>query len=183
MRHLISKTLLLACCVFVGCKSRDDSVVRNFTGITYRLDKSWLFNAPKGTKIIYEKGIDSTPGRIILAANDSVNLEFDSGFEISFLDTVCNLGSETVRAKRRIARGHYKYLDNLDTQHQVCIDTVNGKIATIITPLKTGSGTTEISISDCKSHLWLNVSGKNLPYDKQEVVLKIYNSIRQENSK
>jgi hypothetical protein len=135
MRHLISKTFLLACCAFEGCKGRENLVARNFTGVTYRLDKSWIFNAPEGTKVIYEKGIDSTPGRIVLSANDYVTLEFDSGFEMSFRDTVCNLGSEVVRAKRQIARGYYAYLDKIDTLHHAKIDTVNGRIATIITPV------------------------------------------------
>ena len=183
MRHLILKTFLLACCAFVSCKSRDNSVVRNPTWITYKLDKSWLFNAPKGTKVIYEKGVDSTPGRIILATNDSVTLQFDSGFEMSFLDTVCNLGSEGIRARKRIARGSYKYLDKPDTLHQAQIDTVNGKIATIITPLKLGSGTTEIHISDCESNLWLAVDGTNISPDKQGLVMGIYRSIRQVSSK
>jgi hypothetical protein len=100
------------------------------------LDKYWVFNAPKDTKVIYEKGIDSTPGRIILAANNSLNLEFDSGFEMSIRDTVCNLGSEAVRAKLRIAR-------DVDTLYQAKIDTVNGRVATIISPVKPGHGTTE----------------------------------------
>jgi hypothetical protein len=183
MRHLISKVLLTACCAFVGCESRSNPEVIDSGWAVCKLDKFWLFNAPQGTKVIYDQGIDSTPGRIILATNDSVRLEFDSGFEMSFRDTVCNLGSEAIRAKRQIARGDYKYLDKPDTIHQAEVDTINGRIATIITPLKTGGGTTKISISDCASHRWLGIYGRNIPSDKQELVLKIYRSIRQESSK
>lgn len=151
--------------------------------ITYQLDKYWKFDAPKGAKIIYEQGVDSTPGSIILTKNDTIFLAFDSGFEMSIRDTICNLGSETLRSKKAITRKDYKYLDKPDTLHQARIDTINGRIATIIKPAKAGAGITRISISDCNSHLWLGISGKDLPADKQELVLKIYNSIRQEASK
>jgi hypothetical protein len=189
MRHLIPKAFFLACCAFVSCKSRDDSRVDNSTWlkhkswVKYELNKYWVFNAPKGTKIIYLDGIDSVPGVIVLAANDSINLEFDSGFEMSFRDTVCNLGSEAVHAKRRIARGYYKYLDKPDTLHQAKIDTVDGRIATFISPVKPGYGTTEVNISDCESNRWLAIYGRNIPSNKQQLITEIYESIRHESSR
>lgn len=193
MYHILLSALFLAFCGITSCHNQDNSEKDSHkritynkqdpTWITYQLDKHWVFDAPQGTKIIYEQGVDSTPGSIILTANDSVILGFDSGFEMSFRDTICNLGSEALRAQRDIARGAYKYLDKPDTLHQARIDTVNGQIATIIKPAKAGAGITEINISDCKSHLWLGIAGKDLPADKQELALKIYNSIRQEASK
>ena len=183
MHRFLLSVFFLAFCGLTSCNNQDSFETNNPTWITYRLDKHWVFDAPKGAKIIYQQGIDSTPGNIVLTANDSVILEFDSGFEMSFRDTFCNLGSEAVHAKWRITRGDYKYLDKPDTLHQARIDTVNGKIATIITPLKSGSGTTEIHISDCESNLWLAVYGANIPPDKQELVLDIYRSIRQKSSK
>lgn len=193
MCRLLLSVLFLAFCGITSCNNQDSFDKDNHkritynkqdpTWITYQLDKHWVFDAPQGAKIIYEQGVDSTPGSIILTANDSVILNFDSGFEMAFRDTICNLGSEALRVQRDIAGGAYKYLDKQDTLHQARIDTVNGQIATIIKPAKVGAGITEISISDCNSHLWLGISGKDLPSDKQELVLKIYNSIRQEASK
>lgn len=162
------------CCAFVSCNNKKSPSLNKSTWIEYKLDDYWVFNAPKGTKIIYLKGIDSTPGNIVLTMNDSVNLQFDSGLEMTLSDTVCNLGSDAVRAKFKIAQGLYKS----DTIHQAKIDTVNGKIATIITPVNTGRGWTEIHISDCESDRWLGIYGKDIPSDKQELVLKIYNSIQ-----
>lgn len=179
MRSLTLGLLIATCCIFSACKSQNNSGVDISTWITCELDGIWTFNAPKGTRVIYERGIDSTPGYIILATNDSLNLEFDSGFESAAMDTVCNLGSETVYAKQRVARGDYKYLNKPDTLHQARVDTVNGLAAIMIIPEKVGAGTTEISISNCNSNRWLAVYGKNIPADKQELVLKMYQSIRQ----
>ncbi len=192
MHRLLLSILIIVFCGITSCNNRDSYEEGNHelttynkdpAWITYQLDKYWEFDAPKGAKIIYEQGVDSTPGSIILTSNDSVFLYFDSGVEMSIRDTICNLGSETVRAQKAIARGDYKYLDKPDTLHQAGIDTVNGRIATIIKPARAGAGITSISISDCNSHLWLGISSKDLSTDKQELVLKIYNSIRQEASK
>lgn len=169
----------MMCWVFFACKRQSNSGVDASTWVVYELDDVWTFNAPKGTRLIYERGIDSTPGYIILATNDSLNLEFDSGFESAAMDTVCNLGSEMVYAKQRIARGNYKYLDKPDTLHQARVDTINGLAVIMILPEKAGTGTTEVSISNCNSNRWLAIYGKNIPADKQELVLKIYASIRQ----
>ena len=173
MRHY------LLCCIMLVASScaKNNSGTDTSNWVKYRLDTKWAFTAPKDAKIVYLKGIDSVPGNIILPA-DSVQLEFDIGFEMSSMDTVCNLGSEELYAKHQIARGSYKYLDKPDTLHNAQVDTVNGKIAIIITPMKTGRGTTDISISDCKSHTWIGVRGKNIPVSKQELVLAIYRSLQ-----
>ena len=68
MSKLISKAFFLACCAFASCDNKatsdlDSSAwLKNKSWVKYQLDKYWVFNAPKGTKVIYEKGIDSTPG-------------------------------------------------------------------------------------------------------------------------
>ena len=182
MRHYLLFCLLLGACVSSSCTKKNAREVDASKWIKHTLDNKWVFTAPKDTKIVYLKGVDSVPGNIILSA-DSIKLEFDSGFEMSAMDTICNLGSEALHAKHEIERGSYKYLDKPDTLHNAQVDTVNGKIATIITPMKTGRGTTDISISDCKSHTWIGIRGKNIPASKQELVLTIYRSLQQADSK
>ena len=182
MRHYLLCCLLTGACVSSSCTKKNTRGVDTSKWITYTLDNKWAFTAPKGAKIIYLKGVDSVPGNIVLP-EDSVRLEFDSGFETSAIDTVCDLGSQAVYAKRDIARGSYKYLDKPDTLHNARVDTVNGKIATVITPMKIGRGTTRISISDCKSYTWIGLYGKNIPANKQELVLTIYKSLQQVDSK
>ncbi|WP_125921612.1 hypothetical protein [Hymenobacter lapidarius] len=183
MHLILLSVVFLAFCGLTSCNNQDSFDKHNPKWITYKLYDYWVFDAPKGAKIIYQQGIDSTPGSIALAANDSVILEFDSGFESSVIDTICDLGSETVYAKRRVARGDYKYLNKPDTLHQARIDTVNGLAAITIVPVKTGVGITKVTISNCSSNRWLAISGKNIPYNKQELILKIYASIRQVKSK
>jgi hypothetical protein len=128
------------------------------------------------------KGIDSVPGNIFLPT-ESIKLEFDSGFEMSSSNTVCNLSTEVFYAKRAITRGDYKYLDKPDTLHVSKIDTINGNAATIILPIKTGSGMTQLIISDCNSRNWIGVYGKNIPASKQKTILAIYKSFRRIDSK
>ena len=181
MRHYL-KCCFLAVASVSSCHTKNSaSLIDTSSWTRYELD-SWELDAPKGTKVVYLKGIDSVPGNIILA-QDSIKLEFDSGYQMSEMDTICSLGSEAIYAKREIARGAYNYLNKPDTLHSARIDTVNGRIATIITSVKPGRGTTEISISDCKSHTWIGVSGKNIPAGKQEFLLMIYKSLRRKASK
>jgi hypothetical protein len=165
-----------------GCSQTKKVEVDNSKWITYKLDTNWAFEAPSDAKITYLKGIDSVPGNIFLPA-ESIKLEFDSGFEMSSLDTICNLSTEVFYAKRAITRGDYKYLDKPDTLHVSKIDTINGSAATIISPVKTGSGTTQLIISDCNSRNWIGVYGKNILASKQNVILAIYKSFRHIDSK
>ncbi len=168
--------------VISGCSQSKKAEVDTSKWITYRLDTDWAFKAPNDAKITYLRGIDSVPGKIFLPS-DSIKLEFDSGFEMSSLDTICNLSTEVLYAKRAITRGDYKYLDKPDTLHISKIDTINGNAATIILPIKTGSGMTQLIISDCDSRNWIGVYGKNIPAKKQNMVVAIYKSFRRIKSK
>jgi hypothetical protein len=180
MKYHLSYLFLLAACISVSCISEKTSALDKSKWVEYELDNHWIFNAPPKTKIIYLRGIDSVPGNIILKS-DSIKLEFDSTFESS-MDTICSMSNELVHAKSGIAREDYKYLDRVDTLHTVRIDTIGGMVATIVTPVKTGAGATDIFISNCKSHLGLGIYGKNIPASKAELILGIFKSIRNKKS-
>jgi hypothetical protein len=181
MKHYSVFCLLAVACLFISCATENSSAVDKSKWAKYKIDNNWVFSAPEGAKILYFKGIDSIPGKIVLQ-NDSVSLEFDSTFEGSS-DTVCNLNNELVRAKAHIARGDYKFLDKIDTLHTIQVDTVNGMAATIITPKRIGVGVTDIFISNCEYHCGLGIYANNLPLSKQELLLEIFRSIQCKASK
>jgi hypothetical protein len=181
-RCLIYYLFVAAVGVISGCSQSKKVEVDSSKWSIYKLDTDWAFKAPSDAKITYLRGIDSVPGSIFLPS-DSIKLEFDSGFEMSSLDTVCNLSTEVFYAKRAIAHGDYKYLDKPDTLHFSKIDTISGNAATIILPVKTGSGMTQLIISDCDSRNWIGVYGRNIPASKQNKILAIYKSFRRVDSK
>ncbi|MDO7854248.1 hypothetical protein [Hymenobacter convexus] len=168
--------ILLAACLSISCLEKDSPVIDTSGWIDYQLDNHWIFKAPKGAKIVYERGVDSVPGNIILEGN-SVNLEFDSTYEGSN-DTICSLSSELLRAREKVARGDYKFRDKPGMKHIVKADTINGMAAVIITPTKAGAGATDIFINNCRYYSGLGIYGKNLSAANQNLVLEIFKSIR-----
>ena len=176
--HLIY--LLIVVAVLSGCERRSNKI--EFVGKKYKIDNGWVFNTTDSIDISYFQGVDSTPG-IIVIKRDSIGLDFDAGHEMSIPDNECSIGNDVKREKQRIADGHYKYLDKLDTLHHAIIDTINGKIATIIKPDKIGAGLTMIKILDCNSGNWISIYGTNITQKKEEAVMRIYNSLRLEADK
>ncbi|WP_216689679.1 hypothetical protein [Hymenobacter siberiensis] len=176
MKRSLLYFILLAACISISCLEKDACVIDTSDWTEYKLDTHWMLKAPKGAKIIYERGVDSVPGNIILEGN-SINLEFDSTFGRSN-DTACSLSSELSRARENVTRGDYKFLNKPGIEHIAKADTINGMAAIIITPMKTGVGVTDIFIDNCKHHSGLGIYGKNLSGANQTLVLEIFKSIR-----
>ena len=179
MKYYFIPSFLLIICVSVNVSNSagKKALIQDDLGwVKYTLDNHWTFSAPKGTKILYLKGLDSVPGNIIIKS-DSIKLEFDSGFN-GFFDASCSIDNALANARSEIMRGAYKYLDKPDTLHIARVDTINGMVATFITPVKTGAGTISVDVSDCKSHSGLGIFGKNISAAKQELVSRLFRSIR-----
>lgn len=107
-------------------------------------------------------------------------LEYDSGKELVKRNG-CDLTSSFVKAKSSIDTGFTKAFYKMPLEHIAYIDTIAGRIAIIVKPTISGKGTTGIELySDCQSKTWLGIKATNLTAKRQELVLQIYKTLRQE---
>jgi hypothetical protein len=145
------------------------------------LPNGWVIYAPANFTSKTGQGADSEPGWII-SQKDSISLEFDSGTQ-AFRNKVCDFDENVRKAKTNIDSGFYRTYYKAPFVHKACIDTIDGKIAILVVPTKTGKGTVGVEISDCKTGTWLGISGKNITADNERLLLEIYNTIRQTRTK
>jgi hypothetical protein len=140
------------------------------------LPNGWIVYAPSNFTTIAEHGVDSEPG-LISSKKDSIFLQYDSGpYESNNKD--CDLKRHFQEAKSNIDTGFYKSFYKVPLVHQARIDTIDSKIAVIVTPTKIGEGTVEIEIPGCKDQAWLGITGRNLTAQGEKLVLEIFKTIR-----
>lgn len=174
-RYLIP--ILAFCTILTACRQtlpqNKEIIHPNWTTLT--LPNGWTIQAPTNFKIKLTRGVDSEPG-YIYSSIDSLTLGFDSGIEFSFPDS-CDFGKLLDAAKKKVEMPYYKELYKIPDQNTVHLDTIDNKIAKIITSNVKGMGLTNISISDCGSGAWIGIHGYNLSPDKEKLVLEMYSTL------
>ena len=172
------QTLLFAFSLTIlSCKQRDKNPTAiNSAWVQFSLPHGWTFYAPKNFSSKPERGIDSDPGGIS-SSIDSIYLDYDSGTKF-LKDDNCDFQKSVIKAQNDITNGFYKDFYKVPLLHKARVDTIDGKVAIIVTPTKTGNGSVDISISDCKSGAWLGISGTNLSVDQEKLVLAIFKTIK-----
>ncbi len=138
------------------------------------LPNNWTLEAPSNFKDSSATGIDSQPG-YIYSTTDSIFLDFDSGREL-FHKADCDIQRQIQKEKRSTLLDLFN--ERSGFKHTLTIDTIEKRIASIITPIIVGNGITHISIQDCSTGEWLAISGNNLTKQQQKIVLGIFKTIR-----
>jgi hypothetical protein len=139
------------------------------------LSNGWIIYAPPNFVSEAEQGVDSEPG-IIYSKKDSIALQYDSGSN-ERNNRGCGLQLQLQDAKADLA-DFYKTFYKVPIVHKAYIDTIDNKIAIFLKPTKTGHGTVGIEILGCREGPWIGIDGTNLSSEKEELVLKMYKTIR-----
>jgi hypothetical protein len=167
--------------MILACESRNSKEMQiHADWITLTLPNGWELQTPRTFKDTTVQGVDSHPG-YIYSTSDSILLEFDSGGEMLMTEE-CDFDKQVRDAENSISSGFYKDFYKVPTEHKAFVDTIDNKIAVIVIPTQTGRGTVDISISDCKSGLWLGITGKNLSAKKEKLIRDIFTTIKLRNS-
>jgi hypothetical protein len=151
--------LLLFLLVFLSISCSNSTKTLNFTTFTIEVPKSW--------NPVRENGIDSQVGRI--AIDDLDTLSFDLGWYSN------DLSEEYSRDYDK--PGVEKLLKNSTT-----FEIIDSKKAKIVTPKKTGLGTTGVYFDS----LWsagasadrFQLNGKNLKPENEKLLLKALRTIK-----
>lgn len=177
-----NKGLVILVLLIISCKRAAKEEVPYLGWIKTFLPNHWIIYLPPGFVFKPERGVDSNPG-LIISKKDTLTLKFDSGQEkIKMQD--CDLHKSYLIAKASIDTGFYKEFYKVPVIHKAYIDTINGKIAIVILPQKTGQGTTAVEIlPDCKSGYWLGINCTGLSREKQDLMIKIFKTISLDESK
>lgn len=158
------------------------------TGETKVLDfGAFTIETPKGWTKMKERGVDSYVGRI--AIDDSDTLEFDLGWYSNDL---------TEYQEVKMGDGKTYYISSYDTAYSptlvdsankekvvkssVTWDTIDGRKAKVLSPIKAGIGTTGIYIDS----LWergsdvdkFNLYGSNLKTQNQKALLAAFKTLK-----
>jgi hypothetical protein len=107
-------------------------------------------------------------------------LVYDSGKELVKRKD-CDLTSNLFKAKSSIDTGFTQTFYKMPLEHTAYIDTIAGRIAIVVKPTISGKGITGIELyADCKYRTWLGIEATNLTAKRQELVLQIYKTLREE---
>ena len=141
------------------------------------LPNGWVIYTPKEFKVRTVQGVDSEPG-FIYSKKDSIRLEFDSGQNDNYYYKHCNLHENFLRAKANINTGLYKNTYKVPLINRADIDTIDGRISLMITPIYPGHGMVMVSTGECDQGAWLAITGTNLSDKQEKLALEIYKTIR-----
>lgn len=145
--------------------------------IKIKIANGWFLKAPKEFKANVIQGIDSKIG-YIFSKEDSIILDFDSGFNGINEENDCSLKMQYYSVKNAIDSGnYYKDVYDVPKRHKVFIDTINNRIATIILPTKTGKGTLVVNVSDCRTGNNIGIKGQDFSASKEYLVLEILSTL------
>jgi hypothetical protein len=174
----ISPILLLAFVfVIISCKENKKKEIAIHPGWhKLSLPNGWIIYTPPDFVSKAGRGVDSEPGWIY-SKKDSILLEYDSGAYEHNINS-CDFQEHFQEAKASIDTGFYKTFYKVPFIHKAYIDTIDGKIAVIVTPTKVGKGTVEINIAGCHDGPWIEITGTKLIAEKEKLVLEIFKTIR-----
>lgn len=138
----------------------------------------WEIYAPSGFETKTGQGVDSYGG-YIYSKSDSIILEYDIA-ELFGPGKDCDLETTFRKLKADIDTGFYKNFYNVPITNLAYIDTIDNKLAVIVTPKKSGKGTFALSMSDCPSGASIGISERKIPPTKRKLVLEIFKTIKLE---
>ena len=176
MKSIITILLTVLSLTFTSCKQTPKESLTHPDWTKLNLPNGWTLDAPKTFYTLALQGIDSEPG-IIKSKQDSIYLQFDSGTEMLKRKN-CSFHNSVEEAQKSIITGFYKEFYNVPSQHSASIDTIDNKVAVIIVPALSTQGTVGISISECETGEWLEITGTNLSLEKKKLVLEIFKTIK-----
>ena len=178
--------LSVLCCMAVSCAER--KTVPDKQVLTFG---SFTIETPAGWTKIKARGMDSYVGRIAIDKTDT--LDFDLGWYsntltepepviwdssmIGLIDTTFAAENEIIFVKNRMRVDPDKYKKN-----NISWDTIDGRIAKIVSPRKSGIGTTGIYIDS----LWqsgsdadrFNLYGVNLQPANEKMLLQALQTLK-----
>jgi hypothetical protein len=166
--------------IILACNSgHSDDKSNHIEWKTIILPNGWELQTPENFKDSTGQGTDSNPGHIYSDSEDIV-LQFDCGRDM-ILREDCDFNKQIIASEKEITEGFYKDYYKVPILHKAYIDTIDNKVATIVTPTEIGKGTVSISISDCKSGFWTGIKGENLSGKDEKLILKIFKTLKRNN--
>ena len=166
---------------FFSCRQTSNkTVIINPDWTKRNLNNGWTIYLPKYFKDSALKGIDSQPG-YISSKPDSILLNFDSGGEHvlkgKLSNGYCNFSNQVKIATEEIKNDEQDYFGESSKIYNLRIDTIDKKVAIIRTPILKGKNRVEINIKDCESGKWLSIYGENFSEERENLILKIFETI------
>jgi hypothetical protein len=172
--------LLLIVQLFSCTQTTTKARVINPTWTKRNLPNGWSIYLPLAFKDSALHGIDSQHGYIVSLA-DSILLNYDSGREKILKGKLsydpCDFAYQVKMAKETIKYDEQDYFHEANKLYNLKLDTIDGKVAIIRTPIIKGKNRTEVQIRDCKSESWLTIYGQNFSAQQELLVLEIFNTI------
>jgi hypothetical protein len=169
MRHFDKIFLLLI--LLASCNSSDKKTIDIPSGWKeIRLQSNWTLLVPDRFENVSERGVDSNPGGVI-SRSDSIAFTYDSGFDLLSKDT-CDISFQIKRAYKKM-----QLYDTLYKNQKITMDTINNRIAILVTPYAGTKDIMRLSIRDCESGAWLSLMTK-IPHERQKkLVQEIFNTV------
>jgi hypothetical protein len=166
---------------FSSCRQANNkTVIINADWTKRNLNNGWTIYLPKHFKDSALKGIDSQPG-YISSKSDSILLNFDSGGELlikgKLSSNYCDFSNQVKIATEEVKNDDQDYFGETNKIYHLRIDTIDKKVAIIRTPILKGKNRVEINIKDCESGKWLSIHGENFSEEKENLILKIFETI------
>ena len=164
-----------------SCRQQNNkTLIINSSWTKRSLNNGWTIYLPKHFKDSTLTGIDSQPG-YILSKSDSILLNYDSGGQMlltgELSSNYCDFSNQVKFATDEIKKDSQEYIGNNNRIYNLRIDTIDKKVAIIRTPVSKGKHKVEIHIKDCKSGKWLGIYGENFSQEKEDLILKIFETI------
>jgi hypothetical protein len=183
MKKLLITIIIIALAACNQTKAKGDTKTMDFGSFSVETPESWT--------AVEKQGVDSYVGSIAIDETDTI--DFDLGgysndlyeYDPTILDSsmMANIdtslvdNSEFIFVKNRMRVDPDKYRKNNDLW-----DTIDGRIAKIVYPRKSGIGTTGVYIDS----LWVpgsyvarfNLYGENLKPDNEKKVLKALRTLK-----
>ncbi|MGG9960661.1 hypothetical protein [Ferruginibacter sp. SUN106] len=168
--------LQLFSCTQTATKAR----IINPTWTKRNLPNGWSIYLPVAFKDSVLHGIDSQPGYIVSKA-DSILLNYDSDRERTLKGKLnydpCDFAYQVKMAKETIQNDEQDYFHEANKLYHLKLDTIDGKVAIIRTPIIKGQQRVEIQIRDCKSESCLSIYGQNFSAQQEQLVLEIFSTL------
>jgi hypothetical protein len=168
-RSILPSGLLFVLALLVACSERPPAAKYSHPGWDTLHVEGWTIQAPEGFEVQYTQGIDSQPGNII-SASDSMEIHFDVWNEPDAGYDECNNDMLIENIESSLDWCEEFYL--VGTQHNVWLDTINGRYAVLSRPVRAGNGTVSIHFSEC--HHSVSLSAIDLTKEQEELVLEMF---------
>lgn len=138
---------------------------------------NWTIQAPDGFVVAFEPGTVSEPGTLI-SEKDGIEIHFDMWSEKGANYEDCDSDMLIENIDLTLASSEEFYA--ADIEHNVWLDTINGRYAVLTRPLKTGTGTVSVHFNEC--HHSLAMSIHDLNKEQEELVLEMFATIDRKNA-